>query len=56
LYEYKDDFEKWGQATEEESDDIATAIFSKINAENFDLSTWTNKVLDLKVNADTTNA
>ena len=54
LYKYKDDFIAWGQATEEDADDIFTHIYSKINAENFDLGEWKDQIIN--ISADSTEA
>ena len=56
LQEYKDDFIAWGESTVEESDDIATAIASKISADNFDLQSWKDKIIELEIDADVSPA
>ena len=52
LEKFKDDFIAWGNATEEESDDIATHIMSKINAENFDMGAFEQE-MSIVVDAET---
>ena len=54
LEKFRKEFEKWGNATEEESDDIATHIMSMINADNYDLEAFREQFSDpLKFNIET---
>jgi hypothetical protein len=54
LNKFRTYFEKWGNATEEESDDIATHIMSMINADNYDLEAFRQQFEDpAKFNIET---
>ena len=61
LIKFKKYFEKWGNATEEESDDIATHIMSMINADNYDFDGFKDQLKSIiedpkKFNIDTNAA